>query len=168
MKILESGPTKDRVDKARAVICDDNNNVLITDYAGCLMFPGGKLDDGEDSQQAVEREVREEAGIEVENGEKLLTFQLTAENYPERDGSISGSRLVETDYYKYQVSGIEIGERQLTEKEKIGKLALLLVQKDDLIDKIENQQTDNNRWPFFKQEILMVAKYLLAQEVEIE
>ena len=39
--------------KVRAVIIDDEYNTIIINYADILMFPGGKVDDGETHMQAL-------------------------------------------------------------------------------------------------------------------
>lgn len=43
-------------------------------------FPGGKLEAGESAQQALERELREELGIEIRAGEALANVEYA---YPE-------------------------------------------------------------------------------------
>ena len=43
-------------------------------------FPGGKLEAGESAQQALERELREELGIEILSGEALANVEYA---YPE-------------------------------------------------------------------------------------
>ena len=44
-------------------------------------FPGGKVEDGEDPRQALEREIREELGVDVAAGE---LFDATYYFYPNR------------------------------------------------------------------------------------
>jgi 8-oxo-dGTP pyrophosphatase MutT (NUDIX family) len=162
MKILRIGEQiKPIPDKARAIIVSSSGDIAINDYGGCLMFPGGKLNSGEDSVTAVTREVQEELGINIGNFQKLFTFQLTAKDYPERDGSISPYRLVETDYFLSRIPEIKFGERRITEKEQIGGLALRIVKHDALLHFIGNHRTNNVRWPYFKEEITIASRWLL-------
>lgn len=160
MRILES-QSNETPGKARAIIVDKDETVVVMDYDGCLMFPGGKLDKGEDSRAAAIREVKEETGIEANNAEKLFTFQLTAENYPERDGTITERRLVEVDYFLSKIANIELGQRELTEKEKLGNLVLRQVKLDELLDFVDVHETDNPRWPYFQEEMTTVVGRLL-------
>lgn len=58
-----------------AAILQQDQRILLTRrpdgsrHAGLWEFPGGKLDPGESPQQGLQREIREELGIEVEVGE---------------------------------------------------------------------------------------------------
>ncbi|WP_414838151.1 NUDIX domain-containing protein [Candidatus Nanosalina sp. VS9-1] len=58
---------------ASAVILD-GEEILVVDKSDYLMLPGGLLERGENFEQAVEREVREETGLEVEVLEEIDEF----------------------------------------------------------------------------------------------
>jgi 8-oxo-dGTP pyrophosphatase MutT (NUDIX family) len=166
MRILDSMPNNFVPDKARAAVVDDDRNIIFTDYTGCLMLPGGKLDNDETSRAAIERELEEETGVQADHVRKLFTLQLEAINYPERDGTITLVKTVNTDYHLFQTPTIEFGEKHLTEKEQLGKFTTRIARLEELPDIIEAHRTDNERWPFFKEEIQIVVKRLIRLLIE--
>lgn len=68
-----------RVEVAAAVITRDDGRFLLAQrpagkvYAGYWEFPGGKIESGESSLAALQRELHEELGIEVENAYPWIT-----------------------------------------------------------------------------------------------
>lgn len=80
-----TAPVKTIVVAAGVLVSD--GKVLITQrkagthLAGAWEFPGGKVEEGEDPREALERELREEVGIEAQAGEIL---DVTFHRYPER------------------------------------------------------------------------------------
>ncbi len=72
---------------AVGVVMNSEQQVLMTqrpddkDYAGFWEFPGGKVESGESTYQALCREFKEEIAIEVEQAEPLITLQHQYKNY---------------------------------------------------------------------------------------
>jgi 8-oxo-dGTP diphosphatase len=69
-----------------AVIWNDQKQVLIDrrlpkgDMPGLWEFPGGKLEAGETIEDCIQREIKEELGIEIEVGKHLVTIDHTYSN----------------------------------------------------------------------------------------
>ncbi|AKG22807.1 8-oxo-dGTP diphosphatase MutT [Calothrix sp. 336/3] len=66
-----------------AVIWNDQSQILIDRrrpggvMGGLWEFPGGKLEPGETMSDCIQREIREELGIEIAVGEHLITIDHT-------------------------------------------------------------------------------------------
>jgi 8-oxo-dGTP diphosphatase len=73
------------VDVAVGVLIDDQGRFLLTTrpdgkvYAGYWEFPGGKVEVGEDIEQALRRELHEELGITIGAAQP---WQVTMHDYP--------------------------------------------------------------------------------------
>ena len=85
-----------------AVICDSLENttkIFATargygEFKGKWEFPGGKLEAGETSQQALIREIQEELDVKIEVGELIDTIEY---DYPTFHLSMDCSRCVVVD-----------------------------------------------------------------------
>ena len=55
---------------------------MVGDMGGRWEFPGGKIEEGEDLQQAVVREMQEEFGVTVSVGKKITSGTFTHRNKP--------------------------------------------------------------------------------------
>ena len=87
----DPGAITDRIHVAAGILCDADGCVLLTErvgdvaFAGQWEFPGGKIDSGETSEMALQRELREELGIEIAAGQ---LFQNVQHDYPDRQVNI--------------------------------------------------------------------------------
>ncbi len=68
-----------------AAVIRDGDKIFATargygEYKGKWEFPGGKIEEGETSQQALIREIREELTAEIEVGDLITTIEY---DYPE-------------------------------------------------------------------------------------
>ncbi|MBK7250608.1 MAG: 8-oxo-dGTP diphosphatase MutT [Gammaproteobacteria bacterium] len=80
-----------------AALFDPEGRVLIAQrpagrhMAGRWEFPGGKLEEGESQRAALDRELAEELGVEVEDARHLMTL---AHEYPDRAVELSLWRVM--------------------------------------------------------------------------
>ena len=83
-----------------AAVVERADRILVTQrlagthLAGHWEFPGGKMEDGEDHRQCLEREIREELAVALEVGGKL---HATSFDYPDR--------TVELHFYRCAIIG---------------------------------------------------------------
>ncbi|AKL86949.1 (deoxy)nucleoside triphosphate pyrophosphohydrolase [Bacillus atrophaeus] len=77
---------KKTIKVAAAVIQNDNNMILcalrspIMSLSNLWEFPGGKLEEGENAQEALVREIEEELGCKIEAGEVIADIHHEYEN----------------------------------------------------------------------------------------
>ena len=126
-----------------AVICDSFENttkIFATargygDFKGQWEFPGGKLELGETSHQALVREIKEELDIEIEVGELIDTIEY---NYPNFHLSMDCFWCVATDG---KIILKEAETARWLKKDELDAIDWLPADRA-LIDKIESQLTD--------------------------
>ena len=145
--------------KVRALLFDENNNVLVANYNGVIMLPGGKLDTNETISEAICRELNEELG-QIYTPEELtyfMTLKHYQKDYPKVMDNIV-NRLVETSYFIGLYKDINIDSQSLSEKETNGNFRLELVSLNDLEEIVLNNKVDNPRNKYFQDELLEVLK----------
>ena len=104
--------------KSRAVLVNSSNEILVANYGGVLLLPGGSIDRKETPDETIHRELKEEIGVDMKT-EQLKPFvkvRYFQPNYPERNGNTI-NRLAVTYYYLGHINSIS-EERELTENEK--------------------------------------------------
>jgi 8-oxo-dGTP pyrophosphatase MutT (NUDIX family) len=131
--------------------------LLICNYGGVVMLPGGKTDKGETNLQGLIRELHEETGILYSENElnELFLLEYFQPNYPTRENTVL-NRLSKTYFYYGTFRGIDNGNKQMTEKEKKDNFSLELVD----IEEISKHLCDksNPRSGFFDREITEAVK----------
>jgi len=146
--------------KVRAMLTNDNNELLIANYGGIYLLPGGKVDDNENIIKALIRELNEETGIAYNNEELeyLCTLDYYQKNYPKRDNTVK-NRLLKTYYYIGKIKHTQIHNQKLTEKELKGNFNLEYIPLNQIKQLIINNNTNNQRNIYFQKELLKIIKY---------
>lgn len=143
--------------KVRLLIID-NENIVLCNYAGVYMLPGGKIDNSENELDALKREIKEELGIELldDNLNYLIKTNNHYPSYPDKNGGFTSKR-VETDYYYVRMSfQFDPTKVSLTESEKNHNFQIIKCKLDDIEELLLQNNTDNPRKMFFDEELLNV------------
>lgn len=149
------------VNKVRAIIIDDNNNIILTKYSDIYMLPGGKIDNGEDEYRALLRELKEEVGIDINKDfiSPLLIIENYLKDYPERKTNILTNRRTKTTYFVIEYNyNIDVLNRNLTESEKSENFDVFKINLDNVLELLINHKSTNLRNDYFKNELIQVIE----------
>lgn len=149
------------VKKSRLISIKDNK-ILVCNYNGYLMLPGGKLDGDESFKEALEREIKEELGFDIKDAQELVTVNNYVENYVSRDGTTT-NRKIKTTYYITDENIDLSKKRVLSKKEEDGKFITEYIDINELINLINTSELPYKK-QVFAEEILRVLNYYLKRD----
>ena len=144
--------------KSRAIITDNEGKILIGNYGGVYLLPGGSIDTGENPNNTILRELREETGLEFQQLEPFAKIRYFQNRYPTREGRTI-NRLLITYYYIGRKKDAIKHDRELTEKEIKDGFELKYYNIDDIERVLEQNQTQNPRSEYFNKEIRTVIEH---------
>lgn len=154
--------------KSRAIILK-NDEILVANYGGVYLLPGGKLDEYEDYKMALFRELKEELGwnLIAPDIDPYLIVKHYQDNFPTREGTIK-NRLVITQYYLFNVlDNFEVKNNKLSESEKKDNFNLEFIKLDMLEDVIKNNNSVNPRKKYFDVELLEIVDHLNLKKQKV-
>ena len=145
--------------KARALLFNSSNKVLIANYGGVFLLPGGSIEKGENPNLAIIRELKEETGIDIKLEDlkpffKMRFYQL---GYPKRNGKKT-DRLLVTYYYLGKLEKFSITRRVLSEKEKQDGFKLEFYSLDEIEKLIGRDSLNNPRKKYFDKELMTILE----------
>ena len=128
--------------RAKGLLIDDNDNIMLGYAHKTYQFPGGHVKEGEDNLETLLREIKEETGIVVENKnikpfEKVIYY---TKNY--RNSGLN--RRNEIYYYVINTNEkVNKKEMDLDDWEKVGKYVIKKFPVKD-VEKVLNETIDDN------------------------
>lgn len=141
-----------------------DNKILLCNYNGFWMLPGGKIEDNETPEQALVREIEEELGIHINGLSELVTVNTYAENYESRTNDKIENKKIKTIYYQTDDEvNLDVKRKKLSEKEKEGKFITSYIDIDKFIN-IVNQSNLTDKQRLYADEVLRVINYYLKRD----
>lgn len=173
MKVLEKtiGEDKQEIDdiriKSRAIIVNNEGKILLANYGGVYLLPGGSVDDSENPEDAIIRELMEETGLEINKLDLFLKLRCFQNGYLTRSGCVINRVLITYYYVGYEKDAIK-GNRKLTEKEIKDSFELRYYSIAELEDILRKNKSENPRSKYFNEELVEVInsykEYKLLKE----
>ena len=165
LKDYEINETKEKV---RAIIISTDEKLLVANYNGVLLLPGGSINKNETKEDALLRELKEELGIDytLNETEFLFTLAFYQKNYPKRNG-ITLNRKVVNHYYIVPFKSIDYNNQTLTEKELNDKFNLQFLSTDEISEYLQNINTDNPIFSYFKEEMEIILSNIIKSKEKV-
>lgn len=156
---LEEINIDEEKEKVRLLITNSNEEILVGNYSGTYLLPGGKVEKDEDILSALKREIKEEVGINLTDDIELLTsITYYQKDYPKMDDSYC-NRKITTHYFTVNLD-IDLNNivTTLTDREKNGNFKLEWIDENSIKDLINNSKSNNPRKKYFNKELLQVLE----------
>ena len=150
--------------KVRAVVENDLGEIAICHEGEKCIFPGGKCHKSETNIKAIQRELKEEMGIDFNLKDlnkvfKLETFYKNYFNF--RTNSFYSRHTITTYYYVKTTKKIDTHKMSLTENEKKKNFTISFVNKKDLSKMINKDHSNLPNGQFFDEENKIVLEQIV-------
>lgn len=152
-----------RVTKVRAIIINEKGQALVGQFSdGAYIFPGGKIDDGELKEEALQREIFEETGIQIDIskiGTPFLEISAYNANYPDPKMGREVNKFTKTIFYEIHTDKqVEQTGQYLSEREKKSRFNVKPMNLSILQYWAETNNPVDYRQKVFNQELLTVTR----------
>lgn len=164
-KNLVPDETWQKFRKVRAVIENAEGCFAITIEGGKYIFPGGKCEENEDELTAIQREIKEETGIDFQTSEfhKVAELETMYDDILDyRTNSIRPRHTITTYYYVKTNKNINESEMSLTDGEIKEKFKIFFVDRDTLVEMLSKKPSPEvvNGKMFYEENLFAVDKIL--------
>lgn len=145
------------VRKARVLIKDKDDKLMLITIEGSYCLIGGTVEDGEDTKTAAMREVEEEAGLYLTDCDYITTISHYHQNFPCLKEDRIGNRLNIIDYYYADLDEDLLGEAHPTDYEREHDMKIIRVTTDELYSLLGSEP--NSFKSFMDEELKEIIDY---------
>ena len=150
--------------KSRAIITDNEGKILIGNYGGVYLLPGGSIDAGENPNDTILRELREETGLDFQQLKSFAKIRYFQNSYPTREGRTIDRLLITYYYIGIEKDAIK-HDIKLTEKEIKDGFELKYYSVEEIGRMLEQNQTENPRNQYFNKEIKTIMEHYRREKL---
>ena len=130
--------------RARALLINRDNEILLGYLDNTYQFPGGHVEKGEKLSETLYREVLEETGINIEKTNYTPFYQV--KYYSKNHDNMGKNRYIEFNYYLiYTNERYDLSKRKLDQYEIDSNYELRYIKLDELFDVLDETINDNER-----------------------
>jgi 8-oxo-dGTP pyrophosphatase MutT (NUDIX family) len=150
--------------KVRAIIENEVGEFIISNEGGKYIFPGGKREKGETNIEAIQREIKEETGIELNMAEftEILELETLYKNFYDYRSDTFRQRYTSTIYYYAKCSDkIDASNMNLTPGEINEGFRIAFVDKESLLQMLSDDHSLSRNGTFFDEENKIVVDIIL-------
>lgn len=150
--------------KVRAVIENEEGQIAISREGGKYIFPGGKCEPNENELIAIQREVKEETGIEcpLYDFEKVLELEAIYDDTIDyRTEQVRPRYTLTTFYYVRTNKDINRSNMSLTDGEIEENFDIAFVDKDRLFEMLSEDHSHTRNGKMFDEENQIVINNIL-------
>ena len=145
------------IDKARIVLRNDDDEIILTRFGRVYFLPGGKMEFDETPADTVKRELKEETNINIllDDIEPFVLVKHYLRDYVSGDGEIV-NRLINTYYFTGFTSKDDIEYFNLTLNEKQDDLKAFFIEMDEAKELLKEYDKSNPKATYLATETLKV------------
>ena len=148
--------------RVKALIIN-NNEILLGNENNILQFPGGHLEEGEDFEDCLKREIMEETGIEINVDEierPFMKITYLNKDWPE----VGKNRKSEIYYYLIKtIKEPDMTKTNYTEHEKQGDFKIEKIPLNSAVDIIKKNISNNEKNKVIAPDMIIAIEEYLHQ-----
>lgn len=125
------------VRRAKAIIVNSSDEILFAQSNNNYFFVGGRVEENENFDEAIIREIKEETGIELPLEKRNPFFTITYMNKDYPSSGINTKSIANYYLIKCDIK-TDLSKVSLTNEEKIGNFKLVYIHKNNVLEELAN------------------------------